>query len=35
MKILLTIGVAVLVLVGITKLRKRADTDLWHKVTSR
>ncbi len=35
MKILLTIGVAVLVLVGITKLRKREDADLWHEVTTR
>ncbi|MGW4364891.1 DLW-39 family protein [Nocardia takedensis] len=35
MKILLTAGVAILVLVGITKLRKRDDADLWHEVTTR
>ncbi len=35
MKILLTIGVAVLVVIGITKLRKREDADLWHQVTTR
>lgn len=35
MKILLTIGVVVLLLVGITKLRKREDADLWHEVTTR
>ncbi|MEV0298413.1 DLW-39 family protein [Nocardia sp. NPDC050710] len=35
MKILLTVGVVVLVLFGITKLRKRDDADLWHEVTTR
>lgn len=35
MKILLTLGAAVLVLIGITKLRKREDADLWHEVTTR
>ncbi|WP_330251497.1 DLW-39 family protein [Nocardia sp. NBC_00565] len=35
MKILLTVGVVVVVLIGITKLRKRDDADLWHEVTTR
>ncbi|WP_217697468.1 DLW-39 family protein [Nocardia donostiensis] len=35
MKILLTIGVVVAVLVGINKLRQRNDADLWHEVTTR
>ncbi|RBO91673.1 DLW-39 family protein [Nocardia puris] len=35
MKILLTLGVAVAVLLGISKLRKRDDADLWHEVTTR
>lgn len=35
MKILLTIGVVVAVLIGISKLRQRNDADLWHEVTNR
>ncbi|MGK8488147.1 MULTISPECIES: DLW-39 family protein [Nocardia] len=35
MKILLTAGVVVLVLFGISKLRQRGDADLWHEVTTR
>ncbi|WP_228538854.1 DLW-39 family protein [Nocardia sp. XZ_19_385] len=35
MKLLLTVGIAVVVLIGISKLRKRDDADLWHEVTSR
>jgi hypothetical protein len=35
MKILLTVSVVVAVLIGITKLRKRDDGDLWHQVTTR
>ncbi|WP_212748746.1 DLW-39 family protein [Nocardia cyriacigeorgica] len=35
MKILLTLGVVVAVLIGITKLRQRNDDDLWHEVTTR
>ncbi|MET8773737.1 MULTISPECIES: DLW-39 family protein [Nocardia] len=35
MKILLTVGVVVAVLFGITKLRKRDEADLWHEVTTR
>ncbi|WP_225725704.1 MULTISPECIES: DLW-39 family protein [Nocardia] len=35
MKILLTIGVVVAVLIGISKLRQRNDADLWHEVTTR
>jgi hypothetical protein len=35
MKFLLTAGVVVLVLFGISKLRRRGDADMWHEVTSR
>ncbi|MEV6428337.1 DLW-39 family protein [Nocardia sp. NPDC051463] len=35
MKLLLTFGVVVAVLIGITKLRKRDDADLWREVTTR
>ncbi|UGT70964.1 hypothetical protein LTT66_12845 [Nocardia gipuzkoensis] len=35
MKILLTAGVVVLVLFGISKLRQRGDADMWHEVTTR
>ncbi len=35
MKILLTAGVVVLVLFGISKLRRRGDADMWHEVTTR
>jgi 3-(3-hydroxy-phenyl)propionate hydroxylase len=35
MKLLLTAGVALLVLFGISKLRRRSDADMWHEVTSR
>ncbi len=35
MKILLTVGVVVAVLIGVTKLRKRDDADVWHAVTNR
>lgn len=34
MKLLLTVGAVVLVLVGISKLRRRSD-DMWHEVTTR
>lgn len=34
MKLLLTVGVVVLVLFGISKLRRRSD-DTWHQVTTR
>ncbi|MFQ6396926.1 DLW-39 family protein [Nocardia sp. KC 131] len=35
MKLLLTVGIVVAVLIGITKLRKRDDDDMWHEVTTR
>lgn len=35
MKYVLTIGIVAAVLVGISKLRKRDDADLWHEVTTR
>jgi len=35
MKILLTAGVVVAVLVGAAKFRKRKDADLWQEVTAR
>ncbi len=35
MKILLTAGVVILVLFGISKLRQRGDADTWHEVTTR
>ncbi|WP_039803450.1 hypothetical protein [Nocardia araoensis] len=35
MKLLLTAGVVVLVLFGISKLRQRSDADMWHEVTTR
>ncbi|MBF6075404.1 hypothetical protein IU498_12310 [Nocardia beijingensis] len=35
MKLLLTAGVVVLVLFGISKLRRRSDADMWHEVTTR
>ncbi|MFC9893242.1 DLW-39 family protein [Nocardia sp. NPDC127579] len=35
MKLLLTVGIAVAVLVGISKLRKRDDNDMWQEVTNR
>ncbi len=35
MKLLLTAGVVLLVLFGISKLRRRSDADMWHEVTTR
>ncbi|MEU3009181.1 MULTISPECIES: DLW-39 family protein [Nocardia] len=35
MKIVLTVGVVIAVLIGITKFRKRDDADLWREVTTR
>ncbi len=35
MKLLCTAGVVVLVLFGISKLRRRSEADMWHEVTSR
>ncbi len=35
MKYVLTIGIIAAVLVGISKLRKRDDADMWHEVTTR
>ncbi|MFB7877138.1 MULTISPECIES: DLW-39 family protein [unclassified Nocardia] len=35
MKIVLTVGVVIAVLIGITKFRKRDDADLWKEVTTR
>ncbi|MFC4123953.1 DLW-39 family protein [Nocardia rhizosphaerae] len=35
MKIVLTVGIVIAVLIGITKFRKRDDADLWHEVTTR
>jgi len=34
MKIILTVGVVLAVLIGITKLRKREEADHWHEVTA-
>ncbi|KAF0849538.1 MULTISPECIES: DLW-39 family protein [Actinomycetes] len=35
MKIVLTVGVVIAVLIGITKFRKRDEADLWREVTTR
>lgn len=35
MKIVLTVGVVIAVLIGISKLRKRDDAEVWHEVTTR
>lgn len=35
MKFLLTVGVVVAVIFGVSKLRQRSDADLWHEVTTR
>ncbi|WP_459548694.1 DLW-39 family protein [Nocardia sp. X0981] len=35
MKYVLTIGIVAAVLIGINKLRRRDDADLWHEVTTR
>lgn len=35
MKILVVVGAVIAVLVGISKLRKRGDADMWHEVTTR
>ncbi|AFT97973.1 MULTISPECIES: DLW-39 family protein [Nocardia] len=35
MKILVVVGAVVAVLVGISKLRRRSDADMWHEVTTR
>ncbi len=35
MKYVLTIGIVAAVLIGISKLRKRDEADMWHEVTTR
>ncbi len=35
MKRVLIIGAVLAVLIGVTKLRRRSDADLWHEVTTR
>ncbi|MFI5714891.1 DLW-39 family protein [Nocardia sp. NPDC051750] len=35
MKYVLTIGIVAAVLIGISKLRRRDEADLWHEVTTR
>jgi hypothetical protein len=35
MKYVLTIGIVAVVLIGISKLRRRDEADLWHEVTTR
>ncbi len=35
MKYVLTIGIIAAVLIGISKLRKRDEADMWHEVTTR
>lgn len=35
MKLLLTFGVVVAVVVAVSKFRQRNDSDTWHEVTTR